>query len=364
MMGNVGDVAELVERCPDYAELVDGQGRNFLHCAIEHDQENVVRFICRDGALAALLNAMDFEGSTPLHLAVKYGRPRMVSLLLQNMSVEVGITNRDGLTAADLAYRHLDPGLLYFLNPRAAVKNCLYWTRAPVTLGAGGDHVHLHSRIAPAMDEEDPKDIDGITATGTIASVLIATVTFAAAFTVPGGYAADGTAVLARRFAFRAFVVTDTAAFLCSIVATCFLVYGGAGQVPRAQRSFYQRSASGLLPPAAQLMVAAFAFGIHAVLGEPGNRVLVTLVYVLALGAVLLCFPGIWAPFYPGKAIWRRAGWRGLINVHRRPASLHELVWLFITSFLFKSIARPLFAVLISAAFVVSIALDIALAEY
>ncbi|CAN6168258.1 unnamed protein product [Urochloa humidicola] len=371
MMGNIRDIVELVERCPDYAELVDSQGRNFLHCAVEHDQENAVRFICRKDRFAVLLNAMDYEGNTPLHLAVKYGHPRMVSSLLETMSVEVGITNRDGLTAADLAYSYLEPGLHYFLDPRAVVKNILYWTRAPVTLGAGGDHVLLHSRMSnttPATDDEGLKDIDGITATSTIASVLIATVTFAAAFTVPGGYVADdhpraGTAVLARRFAFRAFVVSDAMAFLCSIVATCFLVYGGAGQVPRGQRRFYQRSASGLLPPGAQLMVAAFAFGIHVVLGE-ANRWLVTLVYVLALGAVLLCFPGIWAPFYLGKAIWRRSGWRGLVNVHRRPASLDALFWLFITSFLFKNLMRPLFAVLISVTFVACIALNIALPDY
>ncbi|WVZ66154.1 hypothetical protein U9M48_015420 [Paspalum notatum var. saurae] len=280
MMGSIRNISELVERCPEYAELEDGQGRNLLHCAIEHDQGNVVGFICRDDAFAALLNAMDYEGNTPVHLAVKYGRPRMVSLLLQNMSVEVGITNRDGLTAADLAYSHLEPGLHYFLNPRDVVKNCLYWTRAPLTLRAGGDHVHLHSRMCdatPTTDEGPKKDIDGITATTTIASVLIATVTFAAAFTVPGGYAADGAAVLASRFAFRAFVASVTAAFLCSVVATCLLVYGGAGQVPRGQRRLYQRSASGLLPPGAQLMVAAFAFGVHVVLGE-ANRWRVTLV--------------------------------------------------------------------------------------
>ena len=131
-------------------------------------------------------------------------------------------------------------------NPRVVVKNCLYWIRAPVTLAAGGDHVHLHSGMSntTAATDEDPKDINGITVTTTIASVLIATVTFAAAFTVPGGYVADdhpraGTAVLARRFAFRAFVASDAMAFLCSIAATCFLVYGGAGQVPRHQRCLY-----------------------------------------------------------------------------------------------------------------------------
>jgi hypothetical protein len=89
------------------------------------------------------------------------------------------------------------------------------------------------SKTTPATDDDGRKDTDGITATATIASVLIATVTFAAAFTVPGDYVADdrpraGTAVLARRLAFRAFVASDAMAFLCSIVATCFLVYGGA----------------------------------------------------------------------------------------------------------------------------------------
>ncbi|WVZ66158.1 hypothetical protein U9M48_015424 [Paspalum notatum var. saurae] len=84
------------------------------------------------------------------------------------------------------------------------------------------------------------------------------------------------------------------------------------------------------------------------------------MVYVLALAAVLLCFPGVWAPFFLGKTIWRRAGWRGLVNVHRRPASLEEFFWLFITSFLFKNLVRPLFAVLISTAFVASIALNFA----
>jgi ankyrin repeat protein len=115
MMGNIRDVVELVERCPDYAELVDCRGRNFLHCAIEHGRKNVVRFICRNDRFAVLLNSMDYEGNTPLHLAVKYGHPRMVSSLLQTIGVEIGITNRDGLTAADLAYSHLEPGLQYFL---------------------------------------------------------------------------------------------------------------------------------------------------------------------------------------------------------------------------------------------------------
>ena len=62
MMGNIRDMVELVDKCPEFAELVDRRGRNFLHCAIEHGRKNVVRFICRNGKFAILLNSMDYEG--------------------------------------------------------------------------------------------------------------------------------------------------------------------------------------------------------------------------------------------------------------------------------------------------------------
>ncbi|KAF8669118.1 hypothetical protein HU200_051443 [Digitaria exilis] len=345
--GHAETVELLATEAPELAALTTDDGVSPLYLAAMTGSAKMG---------PALLSKADSSGKTPLHYAVSHGQDGVLLLLLNAEASLARVSDNQGL----------------FPNPRAVVKNCLYWTRAPVTLGTVGDHVHLHSRmsrITPATDEDHHKDIDGITATTTIASVLIATVTFAAVFTVPGGYVADdhpraaGTAVLARRFAFRAFVASDALAFLCSIVATCFLVYGGARQVPPAQRRLYQWPASGLLPPAAQLMVAAFAFGVHAVLGE-ANRWLVTLIYVLALAAVLLCFPGIWAPLYVGKAIWRRAGWRGLINVHRRPASFQELFWLFTTSFLFKNLVRPLLAVLIAVAFLVSVALNIALPDY
>lgn len=116
VMGSVRIVVELIQKCPNnYNDLVDDRGRNFLHCAVEHNKESIVRYICRDDRFGILMNAMDNEGNTPLHLAAEYGHPRMVSLLLETMSVDVAITNRDGLTAADLAYRHLQPGLHYFL---------------------------------------------------------------------------------------------------------------------------------------------------------------------------------------------------------------------------------------------------------
>jgi len=53
-----------------------------------------------------------------------------------------------------------------------------------------------------------------------VVAALIATVTFAAAFTLPGGYKSDrGTAILAKKAAFIVFVISDAMSMVLSILA-------------------------------------------------------------------------------------------------------------------------------------------------
>jgi ankyrin repeat protein len=113
--GSTRIIDELIKKCPDYYEMVDGGGMNFLHLAIVRNQLTTVRHVCQNDKFAMLLNAKDFEGNTPLHLAVNYGYPRIVSLLLQTISVKTSIMNKDGLTPLDLAYNKLESGSRYFL---------------------------------------------------------------------------------------------------------------------------------------------------------------------------------------------------------------------------------------------------------
>ncbi|KAF8391778.1 hypothetical protein HHK36_022012 [Tetracentron sinense] len=84
------------------------------------------------------------------------------------------------------------------------------------------------------IDEYLSKVTKEINSTQMIVATLIATVSFAAAFQVPGGYqSADGTATLAKKAAFQAFVLTDAIALSCSMTAvflsfifTLFRLYG------------------------------------------------------------------------------------------------------------------------------------------
>ncbi|CAN6219060.1 unnamed protein product [Urochloa humidicola] len=273
--GYTSMIDELTKRCPDCYELVDHNGMNLLHVAVVRNKTRVVQYICQDDRFTMLLNATDVDGNTPLHLAVKYGYKQIVATLLQTMSVEMNIHNKEGLTAGDVAYIAMrsEPSR-YFLNQAIMVFYCLRQAGAVGSL----DIIDIESI------KDESKEVGYMKGSGTIASGLIATVTFAAAFTVPGGFIADdghpdrpGTALLARRFAFRAFVVSDTVAFLCSIIATCFLIYGGAKEVPLRHRDAYNLVASGLVPLAVQFMIAAFAFGFHLVLGAANHGLMVVM---------------------------------------------------------------------------------------
>jgi hypothetical protein len=74
-----------------------------------------------------------------------------------------------------------------------------------------------------------------------VGTVLVASVTFGAAFAMPGGYRQDdhpygGTPTLARSGWFNAFMVADTIAFLCSSLATAGFMHSGNSKVDLATR--------------------------------------------------------------------------------------------------------------------------------
>ncbi|KAB2628598.1 ankyrin repeat-containing protein [Pyrus ussuriensis x Pyrus communis] len=62
-------------------------------------------------------------------------------------------------------------------------------------------------------------------------TTLIATVTFTAGFTMPGGFNSEGAAILIRTKAFQAFVITNTLAWVFSSSSVaCHLFMGPRGK--------------------------------------------------------------------------------------------------------------------------------------
>lgn len=101
-----------------------------------------------------------------------------------------------------------------------------------------------------------------------IVAALIATVTFAAGFTMPGGYVSEGpqqgAAILRKSSAFKAFMVTDTIAMVLSCSAAFIHLFLVLGHKKNSLSYFFIAFRLTMLSMGA--MVIAFVTGTYAVL--------------------------------------------------------------------------------------------------
>uniref|UniRef100_A0A0E0Q871 PGG domain-containing protein n=1 Tax=Oryza rufipogon TaxID=4529 RepID=A0A0E0Q871_ORYRU len=185
-------VKALLEKCPDCATLRDARGRTFLHAAVEKKSFDVIRHVCTSRGLSSILNLQDDNGDTALHSAVR------------------------------TEYSWVVPFLCHPQNSSIRIRKLLLKLGAPLGESRGDLFDEKHDRIIGEKSKWDMEKMsENVTAAAQVLalfSVLITTVTFASAFTLPGGYrsagddgGAAGTPVLARRgsYAFDAFVLAD-----------------------------------------------------------------------------------------------------------------------------------------------------------
>jgi len=142
-------------------------------------------------------------------------------------------------------------------------------------LGAGaksGVQRHGAKVQEPELNVEvEAKKIQDSNTTIGVVSVLITTVSFVAAFQLPGGYSTagnkpDGTPELANKYSFQAFVMANILAAFCSTMATLSLMYAGVSTVDISTRKKAFVLAIFFLNSSARSLSAAFAFGSYAVL--------------------------------------------------------------------------------------------------
>ncbi|KAM0943829.1 putative PGG domain-containing protein [Dioscorea sansibarensis] len=107
-----------------------------------------------------------------------------------------------------------------------------------------------------------------------VASVLAATVTFSAGFTMPGGYnSGDGSSLLSKKYPFKAFLISDTLAMVCSIVATVRIVYAGTPLIDNTLREYHLRWSMTLLWISFACMAMAFSMATYAVVVPKASRI-------------------------------------------------------------------------------------------
>ncbi|XP_018727716.2 ankyrin repeat-containing protein At5g02620 isoform X2 [Eucalyptus grandis] len=277
--GHVNVIDELLRSCPDPCDILNTKWQTALHAAVIGGQANVVKYILNMPILEDLINEQDIDGNTALHLATLHKQYNIIYLLARDKRVDHLATNKAHLTAIQIFQVHEEIGY-----KAAKVEHVLQQSNA-ISGRQGWVIEHVKKRLdhqfvedLPAMSiptrsnttnrENDNSSKEKIIDLQVLVAMLIATVTFAATFTMPGGYNNDGPnsgmPTLAGRAAFKAFVISNTTAFSLSVLAI-FLQFDisilGARQQMR-----YAYTAKGCIVVAIIAMGLAFALGTYVVL--------------------------------------------------------------------------------------------------
>ncbi|KAJ0966132.1 hypothetical protein J5N97_027270 [Dioscorea zingiberensis] len=264
-MGHVGVISSLLELCPDSIELVDDiYRRTFVHVAVLNHRQRVIKHVLQTRGLEKLLNQQDCEGNTPLHLAVKNGSKEITYELLKDWRVQSSIMNNEGLTPLDLSITSMEMNIAYFFNAQTVVMKCL--ANCGAIFSPQRSDYAIQARDKAYDPEKEAKKRTSLSRNLAIASVLIATVTFAAGFTMPGGYRSDdGTSILTRKYPFKVFLISDTCAMIFSLIATVQIICAGTPLVDNSLRQYHILCSISMLWISFVCMSVAFGMASFAV---------------------------------------------------------------------------------------------------
>ncbi|KAM3345519.1 ankyrin repeat-containing protein ITN1-like [Capsicum galapagoense] len=310
--GDVDMIIELLNHCPDFWDMLNRNNQNALHVAVLNNQHEVVHFLLDSDKCDSLVDEPDSDGNTPLHLLAASGNH--VPELLNHPRAKKMPFNKQNQTPLDIA-----------LSCKATTKKEKLMEEL-CSIGRFGKRDFEVKRKKEYMPNpnaetgtvgtmqlrEDDHDkakkanqtvIESIMKSAQfhiVVATLLMTVTFAAGITLPGGFVSDsdshnqGMAILTRKTAFRAFVVSDAIAFTCSAVAIFiyFLMADSSRfhQNMKAVEKFYDLA--GIFQCLSMLaVVIAFATGMFATLSHSfGLAVTVCFIGCLSILLYFLVF--------------------------------------------------------------------------
>lgn len=131
--------------------------------------------------------------------------------------------------------------------------------------------IRVNNGMSGSKDSRGGDIISAMKKTGEnhlVVVTLIATITFAAGFTLPGGYNnEDGMAILTKKTAFKIFVVADTTALVLSMSAICAYFFMALNNRKEVLHDFLNWGFN-LTMYAMGAMMIAFVMGLYTVLPD------------------------------------------------------------------------------------------------
>ncbi|KAI3512211.1 hypothetical protein L1887_19496 [Cichorium endivia] len=200
--GNTRFLVELIRRYPDLIWKKNENNQSIFHVAVSHRHESIYNLLYEIGSMKALIIPVkDQEGNNMLHLVGKN-------------------TERSRLQRVSGAAFRLQHKLLWFKEVESMVPP-LYKEQKNKS---GLTPYELFTRNHKHLVTEGEKWMKGTASKCMVVAALIATVVFAVAYTIPGGYdQKDGSPMFLHNGPFLVFVVLDAISLILS--STSILVF-------------------------------------------------------------------------------------------------------------------------------------------
>ncbi|XP_021724724.1 protein ACCELERATED CELL DEATH 6-like [Chenopodium quinoa] len=221
--------SEILKRHPQLIRQNGPQGRNFFHHLTdmnEHSKNKLCEMVPQKER-EILITLKDDQGNTPLDLAVEEDDFLKAQFLiecsgdLQGYQLTGWLRQHKITTVRKICHDPIPKEFQKFLQSRDIVKN---------TISMG-----LY-RSAYDVSKEDIKEFMN---TMGVVEALLATITFTAAFTVPGGYKGDtGIPNLGKKAAFQVFMVSDVVGMCSSMMVLFCLLWLLSKDVERDEVQF------------------------------------------------------------------------------------------------------------------------------
>ncbi|XP_078151151.1 protein ACCELERATED CELL DEATH 6-like [Carex rostrata] len=276
--GYLSIAKEILNTCPDSVYIPDKFGQNALHHAIYFENPDIVHYILRTPQLHRLMNQADNNGNLPLHQAARMCDPKFLHSLITHTGQDYTARNVNGNHA------------FYIVHAQQSLWNTLKWNESITLLlnvFPSGWKYFIRDEVKKTNKEQAIKEVKSLTEKYTsntsLVAALIATITFAAAFTLPGGFSSDsanaGLPIFARKAIFQVFLISDTIA-MCSSLTVAFLCISNTWEDLDFLLN-YRKTTKVLMWSAYGATALAFGSGLFTVIA-PNNLWLAILILVLS----------------------------------------------------------------------------------
>ncbi|CAO2819365.1 unnamed protein product [Amaranthus hypochondriacus] len=196
-------VAAFIDSCQDLQKVCREKQDTPLHHIKFQTYEECLKFL-KKSPIAELKNSKDFQGKTPLHRVLERKDKHLAKALLIDDAVERNIADNHGTTAMNLLSK--------------LCKQNDEW-----------ESLCKEIKINPYLRTtyiQSRTNLEQMRNTLSVVAALLATITFAAGFTLPGGLKQEsGYAMLAKKAPFIVFLLADVYAMCTSMLVLFCLIW-------------------------------------------------------------------------------------------------------------------------------------------